>query len=675
MRDLLRALNPEQRRAVETTEGPLLVLAGAGSGKTRVITVRIAHLLSKGVPPERILAVTFTNKAAREMRERVGELVGKERAQRIFCGTFHSFCMELLREHGKALEISRRFTISDTSDQMSILRGALREVAVGDVQLQPNVVQSRISLLKNRLVDTSQYLDKAADDEEELVAKAWRRYDEALRKSRSMDFDDLLLFALRLLRLKDGPINAIRERFHYVLVDEYQDTNAPQYEIVREVAGERRNICVVGDDDQSIYGWRGADVAKILNFEKDFPGAEVVRLETNYRSTEQILDAANKVIANNPERHEKTLRSHIGRGAGLQLIIADDEHEEADHIAREIQDLVRETETRWGQIAILFRTGPQARPFEEQLRARAIPYVLVGGLSFFDRKEVRDVLSYLKILVNPSDEAALLRAISAPPRGLGKGSIDKILNFAAKENLTALEGFERAPDIPGVQSPQAGAAREFALLMATLRHQQEGPVSDRIVKMLEAVDYRREVDRSYPDELTREQRWGTVDEIAELAERYEKRKGSPTLEGFLQELALSADDDSSAEDADRRNQLTLMTLHAAKGLEFPRVYLVGLEEGILPHARSVAEGNVEEERRLAYVGLTRAQRHLTLSHTRQRMRYGHPLETLPSRFLYELKGEAPPSEWADAVDVLTPSKPRKSSRKTRKKAAKRRSRR
>ncbi len=682
MQDILRALNPEQRRAVETTEGPLLVLAGAGSGKTRVITVRIAHLLAKGVPPERILAVTFTNKAAREMRERVGELVGKERALRIFCGTFHAFCMELLREYGEALDISKRFTISDGSDQLSILRGALREISIGSVQLQPNVVHARISLMKNQLVDTVAFLDKAADDEEELVGKAWHRYDEALRKSRSLDFDDLLLYALRLLKLKGGPIDAIRDRYHYVLVDEYQDTNAPQYEIVRQVAGKRRNICVVGDDDQSIYGWRGADVAKILNFGQDFPGAEVVRLETNYRSTKQILDAANRVIKHNPKRHEKTLRSHIGPGASLQLIVADDEHEEADHIACEIQDLVREEITRFGSIAVLFRTGPQARPFEGQFRARNIPYVLVGGLSFFDRKEVRDILSYLKILVNPSDEAALLRAISAPSRGLGKVSIDKILNFAGKEGITALEGFERAPDIEGVKPAQAAAAREFARLMETLRR-QEGSVPALIEQMIQAVDYRREVDRSYPDELTREQRWGVVDEIVAFAENHQKRRKSPSLERFLQELALRDDDDSSAEDAGKRNQVTLMTLHAAKGLEFPRVYLVGLEEGILPHVRSVAEGNVEEERRLAYVGLTRAKRYLTLSHTRQRMRYGHPLESLTSRFLYELRGEEPPKEWQDAVDVLQPqgsvtksgTKRKKAGKKGRKKAAKKRARR
>ncbi|MAB79636.1 MAG: hypothetical protein CMJ89_09835 [Planctomycetes bacterium] len=675
MQDFLSVLNPEQRRAVETTEGPLLVLAGAGTGKTRVITVRIAHLLSKGVAPERILAVTFTNKAAREMRERVSRLVGKVRAQRLFCGTFHSFCMELLREYGEALEISKRFTISDGSDQISILRGALREISVGGVQLQPHVVQSRISLMKNQLVQTKSFFDGAADDEEELIARAWERYDEALRKARSLDFDDLLLYTLRLLRLPGGPIESVRNRFHYVLVDEYQDTNAPQYGIVREVTGERKNICVVGDDDQSIYGWRGADVSKILNFQGDFPGAEVVRLETNYRSTEQILDAANKVIENNPRRHKKTLRSAIGPGDPLQLVIADDEHEEADHIACQIQDMVRDEETRWGDVAVLFRTGPQARPFEAQFRARSIPYVLVGGRSFFDRKEVRDVLSYLKLIVNPSDEVALLRAVSAPPRGLGKTSLDRLLSFAVREGLTALEAFERAPEVEGVQKAQGLAAREFALLMATLSR-REGPVPARIESILQAVDYRREVDRSYPDELTREQRWNGVEEIVVLAENHQRTKKVPSLEAFLQELALTADDDESPEDASKRDRVVLMTLHAAKGLEFPRVYLVGLEEGLLPHSRALAEGNVEEERRLAYVGLTRAKSYLTLSHTRQRMRHGHSIETLTSRFLYELRGEEPPKVWHDAVDVLQPQKSRrKTRRKGRKKAAKKRTRR
>jgi DNA helicase-2/ATP-dependent DNA helicase PcrA len=525
------------------------------------------------------------------------------------------------------------------------------------------------------MVQTKSFFDGAADDEEEFVARAWQRYDAALRKARSLDFDDLLLYTLRLLRLPGGPIEAVRNRFHYVLVDEYQDTNAPQYGIVREVTGERKNICVVGDDDQSIYGWRGADVSKILNFEDDFPGAKVVRLETNYRSTKQILDAANKVIENNPRRHKKTLRSAIGPGDSLQLVIADDEHGEADHIACQIQDMVRDEETRWGDVAVLFRTGPQARPFEAQFRARAIPYVLVGGRSFFDRKEVRDVLSYLKLIVNPSDEVALLRAVSAPPRGLGKTSLDRLLSFAVREGLTALGAFERAPEVEGVQKAQGIAAREFALLMATLRR-REGSVPARIESVLQAVDYRREVDRSYPDELTREQRWNVVEEIVALAENHQRTKKIPSLEAFLQELALTADDDESPEDASKRNRVVLMTLHAAKGLEFPRVYLVGLEEGLLPHSRALAEGNVEEERRLAYVGLTRAKSYLTLSHTRQRMRHGHPLETLTSRFLYELRGEEPSREWHDAVDVLRPQKSqRKTRRRGRKKAAKKRTRR
>ncbi len=650
---LLEGLNPEQRRAVTWTEGPLLVLAGAGSGKTRVITARVAYLLERGVSPENVLAVTFTNKAAREMRERVAALVGMKKAAQIFVGTFHGFCLEVLRAHGKAIGLSTKFTISDAGDQLSILRGVLRELHVGDGSLQPAALQARISLLKNQMAERSKFLAQAADDADELIGRAWERYDERLRRTSSLDFDDVLLYALELLRDPKGPRTQLERRFRYVMVDEYQDTNAPQYEIVRAVAGERANLCVVGDDDQSIYGWRGADVRKILAFERDFAGAEVVRLETNYRSTPPILEAANRLIRNNLQRHAKTLRPHASGGDPIELAASADEVEEADHVARTVQALVRAGRTRHGDVAVLFRTGPQAKTFEAQFRSRGVPYVLVGSSSFFDRKEVRDVIAYLRLVVHPEDELALLRIADAPPRGFGKLSLERLLRFAEERSLAPGLALLRAKEVKKISEGAALAAEELGKALETIRRSR-ARVPDRIRDLLETVGYRSEVERSYPDAATRELRWRAVEEVLELAANHVQRHPSATLATFLQVLALSADDDPTREEASQRDAVTLMTLHAAKGLEFPRVFLVGLEEGLLPHARSVAEDDVEEERRLCYVGITRAQRNLTLSFAKTRSRHGHRVDSMPSRFLYEIKGEAPPKGWI-AWGTVTPA--------------------
>jgi DNA helicase-2/ATP-dependent DNA helicase PcrA len=647
---ILASLNPEQRRAVTTTEGPVLVLAGAGTGKTRVITVRMAYLLSKGVKPESILAMTFTNKAAREMRTRVGELVGRKVAERLFVGTFHSFCIELLRQHGKAIGLER-FTISDGSDQVSILRSAMREVDVAGATMQPAQMLSRISLLKSRMSDPDKALEEATDDQEELVAHVWKRYDEQLKRSRSVDFDDILLYALALLRKKGGPGDAVRERYRYVMVDEYQDTNGPQYEIVHAIAGRHRNLCVVGDDDQSIYGWRGADISKILGFERDYKKAAVVKLETNYRSTAEILDAANRVIRNNPNRHAKTLHSHAGPGAPVRRHIAHDENEEAEAVVGEIRRLVEHKEAELGDFAILFRTGPQARVFEAELRASNVPYVLVGGQSFFDRKEIRDLVAYLKLLVSPDDEVALLRVINCPARGIGKASIDRILQYSSDRGISISEAFAAADRIEGVPSGAAEAAMAFFQILASLRERKVA-IETLVQELIDAVEYRREVDRTYPSAEQRVQRWAAVDEVLNFAENHRRRKKKgATVETFLHELALEANDDPTSDRPDGRNAVTLMTLHAAKGLEYPRVYLVGMEEGLLPHIRAVAEDTVEEERRLAYVGITRAREHLTMTRTRSRARHGRRAESMASRFLFEYGGVAPPEDWVPAGET------------------------
>ena len=641
---LLRSLNPAQREAVTTTEGPLLVLAGAGTGKTRVITTRIAFLLWKGVAPANILAVTFTNKAAGEMRGRLSRLAG-EQAKQLTVGTFHSFCLRLLKEHGHVIGLARRFTICDASDQLSAVKSALRELRVHETTLQPSAVLARISLAKNRLQTAESLLEQAETGPEQLVGSVWQRYREQLSRQRTLDFDDLLLEAVRLLREHEAVREHYRRRYRYVLVDEYQDTNHPQYELVRLIGEEHRNVCVVGDDDQSIYGWRGADIRKILGFHHDFPGAKIVRLQTNYRSTREILEAANALIRHNASRHDKQLESAHGPGAPLRLLRLKDETSEAQLVASEIQKRVGEG-TRPADFAVLCRTQVQFRPLEAELRAAGLPYDVVGGMSFFDRKEVRDVVAYLKLAVNPRDETSLLRVINTPPRGVGKASIDRVIDFATKHGISAGEGFERAAEIEGL-SPQS--VEGYRALRAAIDRgrldEAGGDLVAALDRFLQAVDYKAEVTRLYTEPLTREARWAGVLEVLNFAENYVRRTADPSLHGFLDELALTSGDEPDEKPEQREDALMLMTLHAAKGLEFPHVYLVGMEEGLLPHARSAAEGSVEEERRLAYVGITRAMRTLTMSWAFERAKYGKRARSVPSRFLFESQGEQPPDGW------------------------------
>ncbi len=643
---LIRALNTAQREAVGTVEGPLLVLAGAGTGKTRVITTRIAHLIARGAPPASILAMTFTNKAAGEMRERVAALVG-EAARQMTVGTFHAFCARVLREHAPVLGLPRKFTICDSSDQLAAVKSAMRELRVHETAMHPSAVHARISLGKNRMETPEAFLAAGDGSRDQLVGSVWQRYLEFLSRTRSLDFDDLLLETVRLLRDHEPVREHYRQRYRHVLVDEYQDTNHPQYEIVRLIGGEHRNVCVVGDDDQSIYGWRGADIRKILGFHHDFPGAKVVRLQTNYRSTKPILDAANAVIRHNASRHEKALTSARGDGEPVRFLRLKDETSEAAFVVEQMRKLLRVEEATPRDFAILCRTQVQFRPFEAELRANGVPYVVVGGMSFFDRKEVRDVVAFLKLAVNPRDETSLLRIINTPPRGVGKASIDRVLAFATERGITAAEAFDQAGEIEGL-SPQSVAGYQ------ALRQVIDGAgLADagrdlvaRLERFLEAVGYRDEVTRLYADPMTREARWAGVLEVLNFAENHVRRSGQPSLHGFLEELTLQGDDGPGEERKDvRDNAVTLMTLHAAKGLEFPHVFLVGLEEGILPHARAVAENGIEEERRLAYVGITRAMTTLTMSFAFERARYGRSARTTPSRFLFEAQDEATPAGW------------------------------
>jgi len=664
LREILGKLNPEQRHAVTTVDGPLLVLAGAGTGKTRVITVRIAHLLDRGVAPENILAVTFTNKAANEMRERVAGLVGKKRAAGLTIGTFHAFCLRMLREHGRAIGLDPQFAICDASDQLSAVKSALRELRVPEATIHPRALQAEISLFKNRLMTSERVLADAGDDRDQLVGHAYSRYNEHLRRSRVLDFDDLLLQAVELLK-KDGATRTrLSKRFRFVMVDEYQDTNGPQYEVVRGIAEKHRNLCVVGDDDQSIYGWRGADVRKILEFERHFPGAVVVRLQTNYRSTQPILDLANRVIRNNTTRHEKTLRSALGAGERVRMMAADDEEREARSVVNDIVERVRAGKVRWKDFAILFRTANQTRAFEAALRAYNVPYVLIGGMSFFDRKEVRDILAYLKLAANADDEVSFLRIVNCPPRGIGKTTVDRVLAFATEHGITVGAAFDRAEEIEKVPPVAIAAAAELRATLARFGSPKSSLVA-HIARLVDEVGYRAEVDRCYSEPAIRDARWAGVAEVFNFAENYVRREREPTLPGFLEQLALSAQDDRTPEDERKKDAAVLMTLHAAKGLEFPHVYLVGLEEGILPHEKSVVADTVEEERRLMYVGITRAQRVLTMSYTKARAKYGRRRECMPSRFLFEAKGEPPPDGWVAWGRKPSSAKPGRRRRRTR----------
>jgi DNA helicase-2/ATP-dependent DNA helicase PcrA len=661
----VRGLNAAQAEAVTTTEGAVLVLAGAGTGKTRVITHRIAHLLERGVAPENVLAMTFTNKAAGEMRERIAGLVGKAQAKKLTVSTFHKFCLVSLREHGTKVGLPARFTICDEADQLSACKAALRELAIAEAHLHPSALRARISLAKNRLETPDALAARGGDAKDELAARAWSRYEERLGRAGLVDFDDLLLLTVRLLREHDGVRRAFRRRYRYLLVDEYQDTNGPQYETLLQIAGGHGNLCVVGDDDQSIYGWRGADVSKILNFEHDFPGAKVVRLETNYRSTEEILDAAYKCIQHNRGRHEKRLRSHLGSGDRVRAYNLRDENEEAFFVVNEIQTAVREEGARLADHAILFRTATQPRTFEAELRARAVPYKLVGGMSFFDRKEVRDVLAYLRLCLNPTDETAFLRVLNSPPRGVGKTSVERATAYATAHRISVPEVFERdGAEEAGLPPAARDAGRGLVRLMRTLG--AEEPRRDLVgyvERMLDAVGYRGEVERAYPEPREQEERWNAVVEVLNFARNHVDRAKSPDLAGFLSELTLTANDDRKDDAEDTRDQVTLMTLHSAKGLEFPTVFLVGVEEGLLPHQRAAVEDTVEEERRLMYVGITRAQRRLVMTYCAERAKYGRPSPCHPSRFLFEMQGKEPPDGWRAAGEPPPPPAKQKKARK------------
>jgi DNA helicase II / ATP-dependent DNA helicase PcrA len=644
---MVQELNEAQRKAVTTLRGPLLVLAGAGTGKTRVVTYRIAELMRQGTSGERILAVTFTNKAANEMRERVLHLLGRrQKVSRPQVGTFHSHCLQILRRHARRLGYPANFAVYDRSDQESLARGALREIRVPTEKLRPSELLHYISFWKSRSITPQQATAVAETDKQHLSSVAYRRYQRALKNAGAMDFDDLLLCTIELFEQFDEVRREEAARFDHLLIDEYQDTNGTQYRIVKALAQPHRNLCVVGDDDQSIYGFRGAEVTHILHFQRDWPEAVVVRLEDNYRCTAAILLVANRLIAFNKRRHGKTLRASRGGGRKPPILQFPNEEAEARDIVAEIQRQLQKPGVSPRDFAILFRTNEQPRSFEAELRRAKVPYVLIGGMSFFDRREVRDVLALLKLIESPRDEVSLLRVINTPPRGIGNKTVETLVARAVEQGQTV---WDMMVDNQGMAAFPAAAREAVQKFVAAVQQFQQRlakrqpPSLQQLAKQwLAEVGYQQEINRLYDDVNEREARWVNVEQVINGLAAYEESTKNATLADFLRELAMnSRDADGDKENRLQREAVALMTLHSAKGLEFPNVYLVGMEEGILPHHRSLEEdGAIDEERRLCYVGITRAQEHLTFSLALTRRKWGKPRDTKPSRFLFELSGLA-----------------------------------
>ncbi|MBN2197011.1 MAG: UvrD-helicase domain-containing protein [Polyangiaceae bacterium] len=642
-------LNPAQQTAVKALSGPLLVLAGAGTGKTRVITYRIAELIRRGTTPSRILAVTFTNKAAREMRDRALALIGRRRVEvkPPEISTFHSLCVRVLRRHIHRIGYPSEFAIYDRGDQETVARSALREIRVSNERLRPADLLARIGAWKSQSIRPAMARELAAGDLGELAAVAYDKYQASLKAAGAVDFDDLLLLTEELFENHPEVRFAEATRFDHLLIDEYQDTNGLQYRIVRALAERHRNLCVVGDDDQSIYGWRGAEVEHILHFTRDWPDAVVVKLEDNYRCRAPIIALANTLITHNTARHQKVLRAAKEGGDPPRFARFDDESREAEAVVGEIRrQLDREGPERpvASDYAILFRTNEQPRAFELELRRARIPYVLVGGQSFYDRREIKDLLSYLRVLANPTDEVSLLRIINVPARGLGPGSVQSLLDVAVARGEPLWTALPHAIADGSVPEPVAQRVRAFRDLIEGYRAQAtRTPLVDLVRHLVEAIGYRAELTRLYPNAGDAETRWSSVEELFNAVGQYAARADPPTLRGFVEDASLAGRDDERNEDDPRRERaVTLMTLHSAKGLEFHHVYLVGMEEGLLPHHRALAEGSAQiaEERRLCYVGVTRARETLTVTMAKSRMKWGRAEPSLPSRFVLEMRGES-----------------------------------
>ena len=655
----LNALNPQQREAVETIQGPVLILAGAGTGKTRVITFRIAHLIERGVAAGNILGVTFTNKAAREMQERVRKIVQtprakgqtrttpgagpqgdpNERKQGPTICTFHSLCVRILRQHIEKLGYKRNFVIYDESEQLSAVKKILAHISDKAQKVDPGAVLSLLSRFKNG-GERAVFGDEAV----RVMAQHVRsRYESALRACNAVDFDDLILLALRLFEEHPDALESCRAKFRYVMVDEYQDTNAAQFKLIHALAREHRNLCVVGDDDQSIYGWRGAEIANLLDLEKHYPEVKVIKLEQNYRSTNTILNAANALIKHNLRRRGKKLWSEKGEGPKIALHTFSSDEEEARTIVEQIEYARLTQRSLWSDHAILFRTNIQSRPLETALRAANVRYHLIGGQSFFDRREVRDFLAYLKMFLNPHDDVSLLRIANVPARGLSDVTMERLLAASQERKCSVFSAMKNPVVAATFQAGARGALEAFVALIERLRARLESGTSSELPawadRFLDEIGYFAELKRAEKNIEAAEARIRNLKElVATLDNRPgEVRPALEQLESFLEEITL--DSEREEEEENTGNAVTLITMHSCKGLEFPHVYIVGLEDGLLPHSRSKEEGTLDEERRLFYVAVTRAMKTLTISHCVSRKKYGQPIPCHPSPFLKELPGE------------------------------------
>ncbi|WP_046175755.1 DNA helicase PcrA [Domibacillus indicus] len=631
---LLKGLNPEQQEAVKTTEGPLLIMAGAGSGKTRVLTHRIAYLIvEKEVNPYNILALTFTNKAAREMKDRVGSLLGGA-AEEIWMSTFHSMCVRILRRDIDRIGYSRNFTILDTADQLSVIKSILKDQNIDPKKFDPRALLGTISSSKNVLIDAASFARRQGGYMDQVASGVYTEYEKRLKKNNALDFDDLIMLTIRLFERVPEVLEFYQRKFQYIHVDEYQDTNKSQYTLVKQLASRFQNLCVVGDSDQSIYRWRGADIANILSFEKDYPHAKAIFLEQNYRSTKRILQAANEVIENNANRKPKKLWTENSEGKKIAYFRADSERTEAEFVAGKIKELSA-AGRKQSEFAVLYRTNAQSRLIEETLMKSNIDYTIVGGIKFYDRKEIKDLLAYLRLIANPDDDISLARVINVPKRGLGSTSLDKIARYAQENDISMFRALSEV-DFIGLSGKAANAAADFRDLINIYTQQQEYlSVSELVEEVIDRTGY---VDMLAAEKTIESQtRIENIEEFLSVTKSFEDNSEDKTLIAFLTDLALVADIDQLGKEEEPSESVVLMTLHSAKGLEFPIVFLIGMEEGVFPHSRSLMDDEeMEEERRLAYVGITRAENELFITNAEMRTLYGRTNMNPVSRFISEI---------------------------------------
>jgi DNA helicase-2/ATP-dependent DNA helicase PcrA len=650
--DILAGLNPAQREAVETIEGPLLILAGPGSGKTGVIVHRVAYLIKVcGVNPHRIMAVTFTNKAAREMKERLYRLLGRSVAE-LTLGTFHAICAGILRREGKVMGLEPSFVIYDDGDQLSLIKRSLQELGIDPKRYAPKAFQSAIEAAKSHLLSPQDYAEQTRSYFEEVVQRVYEHYQMLLAQSKALDFDDLIMRTVQLFGSYPQVLNKYQSRYLHMLIDEFQDTNIAQYALARQLAGKYRNICVVGDPDQSIYSWRFADLRNILNFERDYPEAKVVFLEQNYRSTKTILEAADKVISVNKERKEKKLWTENEPGLPVTIVETYNEAEEAQFVVSEVERLISQGEAKLAHCAVMYRTNAQSRAIEEAFIRYGIPYQLVGAVRFYERREIRDIIAYLKLIYNPYDSVSLTRIINTPGRGIGQRTLDELSQWTKSLDIPLYNGLEiiaQQKDSPLSSRAKQALTGFFTLLLELIKESQQLDVFDLLDLVLHKSGY-----RDYVMELEDgEERWDNILELRGVAKEYQGLKPGDSLTSFLEGVTLVSDADEIDE---KKDVVTLITLHQAKGLEFPVVFIVGMEEGVFPHFKSFADpGQMEEERRLCYVGMTRAERRLYLVRAFRRSLMGGSNANPPSRFLQDIPRHLVKSTALfESVGVLSP---------------------